>query len=429
MDTIFALATAKGKAGVAIVRLSGPEAFAVARRLCAPLPKPRTVALRELCWAGEVLDHALVLCFAAGASFTGEDVVELHLHGSAAVIGAVTSVLGGEFGLRIAGPGEFTRRALENGVLDLTQVEGLADLIDAETEAQRKQAQRVLSGEIGKRAEIWRKSLIRAAALVEATIDFVDEDVPVDVAPEVIGLIDGLAVALAAEVGRGKGAERLRAGFEVAILGRPNSGKSTLLNALAGREAAITSEYAGTTRDVIEVRMDLSGLPVSFLDTAGIRLTEDPVERMGIDLALRRAEGADMRIFLVTEVGEAPVSEPVEGDVVVFSKADRRDDWPGLAVSGKTGIGMEGLLARIVAELELRLAGDGVVTRERHMRAMRLAIEALAAARVEVLRGQERAELAAAEIRRAIAALDVLVGRLGVEDFLEEIFASFCIGK
>ena len=175
--------------------------------------------------------------------------------------------------------------------------------------------------------------------------------------------------------------------------------------------------------------MDLSGLPVSFLDTAGIRLTEDPVERMGIDLALRRAEGADMRIFLVTEVGEAPVSEPVEGDGVVFSKADRRDDWPGLAVSGKTGIGMEGLLARIVAELELRLAGDGVVTRERHMRAMRLAIEALAAARVEVLRGQERAELAAAEIRRAIAALDVLVGRLGVEDFLEEIFASFCIGK
>lgn len=429
MDTIFALATAKGKAGVAVLRLSGPESFAVAERLCGPLPALRQVSLREVTWAGEVLDQALVVRFARKASFTGEDVVELHLHGSTAVAAAVTRVLAGPCGLRLAGPGEFTRRALENGVLDLTQVEGLADLIDAETEAQRKQAQRVLAGAIRKRVDGWRRDLIRAAALIEATIDFADEDVPVDVMPEVLELLTGLDHALKAEVQRGKAAERLRSGFEVAILGRPNVGKSTLLNALAGREAAITSEYAGTTRDVIEVRMDLSGLPVTILDTAGIRLTEDPVEQIGIDRARQRAEAADMRVFLLARAGEALVLPMSEGDLVVVAKSDLGAAGDHLAVSGLTGLGLEALLARIVAELESRLTGDGVAIRERHLRAMRLAIKALEAARFEVMTGMDRAEMAAAEIRRAISALDILVGRLGAEDFLGEIFASFCIGK
>lgn len=429
MDTIFALATAKGKAGVAVVRLSGPESFAVAERLCGRLPAPRQVALRALSWAGEILDQALVVRFAQGASFTGEGVVELHLHGSAAVVAAVMRVLAGPLGLRMAGPGEFTRRALENGVLDLTQVEGLADLIDAETEAQRRQAQRVLSGAIGKRADGWRRDLIRAAALIEATIDFADEDVPVDVMPEVLELLTGLEGSLKVELERGKAAERLRSGFEVAIVGRPNVGKSTLLNALAGREAAITSEYAGTTRDVIEVRMDLSGLPVTILDTAGIRPTEDPVEQIGIDRALHRAETADMRVFLLSEAGEPLVSQMSEGDLVVVAKSDLGGAGSHLAVSGLTGSGLEGLLARIVAELGSRLSGDGVAIRERHLRAMRLAIDALEAARTEVMTGIDRAEMAAAEIRRAVSALDILVGRLGAEDFLGEIFASFCIGK
>lgn len=429
MDTIFALATARGKAGVAIVRLSGPLAFAVGRDLCGTLPLPRQAALRVLRAGGEVLDQALVLCFAQGESFTGEEVVELHLHGSVAVTGAVMRHLAGQNGLRLAEPGEFTRRALENGMLDLTQVEGLADLIEAETEAQRKQAQRVLSGAIGARAEIWRKSLIRIAALIEATIDFADEDVPVDVTPEVLELIDGLLAALRKESSAGAAAERVRQGFEVAILGEPNVGKSTLLNTLAGREAAITSEFAGTTRDVIEVRMDLDGLPVTLLDTAGIRETSDPVEKQGIARALQRAAAADLRLFLVERSNDPLPLTMISGDLVVLAKADVAPTDGSLAVSGKTGAGIDRLLREIGGELATRVADDGVVTRERHLVAMRSAIEALELARIEVRGGLELAELAAADVRRAVAALDMLVGRLGVEDFLGEIFASFCIGK
>jgi tRNA modification GTPase len=419
MDTIYALATARGKAGVAILRLSGPGAFGAGRVLCGALPAPRQAALRMVRRGREILDQALVLCFERAHSFTGEDVVELHLHGSQAVVRAVMQEISAMPGLRLAEPGEFTRRALENGMLELTQVEGLADLIEAETEAQRRQAQRVLSGAIGLRAAGWRKTLVRIAALIEATIDFADEDVPVDVAPEV----------LRRESEAGLGAERVRSGFEVAILGQPNVGKSTLLNALAGREAAITSEYAGTTRDVIEVKMDLGGLPVTLLDTAGIRETADPVERMGIDLALRRAEAADMRIFLCAEREETLALPERTGDLRVLAKADGADNRQGLAVSGKTGAGIDRLLGAIVAELGGRVSNDGVITRQRHLTAMATAIEALETAKLQVGSGFGYAEIAAADVRRAVMAMDVLVGKLGVEDFLGEIFSSFCIGK
>ncbi len=429
MDTIFALASAKGKAGVAVVRVSGSGALAAGRALCGTLPEPRHAALRAVRGASGVLDQALVLTFAQGHSFTGEEVVELHLHGSIAVVRAVVDELAAMPGLRMAEPGEFTRRALENGNLDLTQVEGLADLIEAETEAQRRQAQRVLSGAIGARAAGWRKTLVRIAALIEATIDFADEDVPVDVTPEVMSLIDRLVADLRRELVAGKSAERVRMGFEVAILGQPNVGKSTLLNVLAGREAAITSEFAGTTRDVIEVRMDLFGLPVTLLDTAGIRETSDPVERMGIDLALRRAEVADLRLFLVGRPDEPLVLPAQPGDLRVLAKSDLTDATGHLAVSGVTGAGIDRLLAEIAQELGNRLPIDGVVTRQRHLTAMQTAIEALETAQSEVRRGLGLAEIAAADVRRAVVAMDVLVGKLGVEDFLGEIFASFCIGK
>lgn len=429
MDTIFALATARGKAGVAIVRLSGPGAFKAAVSLCGSLPQRRRAALRLLRSGAAVLDQALVLSFDAGQSFTGEDVVEFHLHGSVAVIQAVLKELSNLDGLRLAEPGEFTRRALENGMLDLTQVEGLSDLIEAETEAQRRQALRVLSGAIGQRAEIWRKTLVRIAALIEATIDFADEDVPVDVSPEVSSLMATLLDALRNEVRAARSAERVRAGFEVAIIGQPNVGKSTLLNALAGREAAITSEFAGTTRDVIEVRMDVDGLPVILLDTAGLRETTDPVERKGIDLALRRAEAADLRVYLLESADEAAAITLRPGDLRVVSKADQAKNWEGLSVSGLSGHGIDALLAAISAELAARIPIDGVMTRERHIAAMRSAIEALESAQIEVTGGMRLAEVAAADVRRAIAAMDVLVGRLGVEDFLAEIFSSFCIGK
>jgi tRNA modification GTPase len=428
MDTIYALATARGRSGLAVVRVSGPAAFAAGQALCGSLPALRLAGLRRVMWLGELLDEALVLSFAEGASFTGEAVVELHCHGGPAVVGAVLRALSEQPGLRLAEPGEFTRRALENGVLDLAQVEGLADLIDAETEAQRRQAVRVLSGSVGQKVESWRRDLIRAGALLEATIDFADEDVPVDVSPEVLSLIDRLLTDLGREAAGVTAAERIRDGFEVAIVGAPNAGKSTLLNQLAGREAAITSEIAGTTRDVIEVRMEIAGLPVTFLDTAGLRDTGDPLEQAGIDRALARAEAADLRLFL-TDGREVPRLGPVGDDIVVLSKADTRPGSDGPAVSGRTGQGVPELMARIGAILQDRVGSAGALVRERHRVAVTAAIAALAESRAEVVRPDSRVELAAEHLRQAVRALDALVGRVDVDDLLGEIFASFCIGK
>ena len=427
MDTIFALATARGKAGVAVVRISGPRAWAAAEMLAGSLPVPRQAGLRRLRLAGDELDEAVVLCFAAGASFTGEEVAELHVHGAVATVAAILRALSGIEGLRLAEPGEFTRRALENGRLDLAQVEGLSDLIEAETEAQRKQALAVLSGSVGQVVEDWRARLIRAAALLEATIDFADEEVPVDVSPEVTTLIDGVIAALRDQIARVGAAERVREGFEVAIVGRPNAGKSTLLNALAGREAAITSEIAGTTRDVIEVRMDLGGLAVTLLDTAGLRETGDVVEAIGVERALARAAQADLRIFLL-DGAEVPLLLPEPGDLVVQGKADLHPG-EGLAVSGKTGAGLDRLVTEVTARLQDRAAAAGVMTRERHRVAMERAFQALESARNEVLRGSDRVELASEGLRQAARALESMVGRVDVEHLLDEIFASFCIGK
>jgi len=427
MDTIFALASARGKAGVSVIRLSGPRSWAAVRGLAGSLPAPRMAGLRVLRQQGELLDEALVLCFAEGASFTGEQAAELHLHGATATVAAALRALGDIAGLRLAEPGEFTRRALENGRLDLAQVEGLADLIDSETEAQRRQALRVLSGAVGKLAETWRGDLVRAAALIAATIDFADEDVPVDVAPEVLALVGRVAESLRDELVRCAAAERIRDGFEVAIVGQPNVGKSTLLNALAGREAAITSEVAGTTRDVIEVRMDLAGLPVTVLDTAGLRETLDPVEAIGVARALERAEAADLRVFLL-EGPETPLLLPRAGDLVVRAKADLHGG-PGPAVSGLTGAGVGALVQAITTALQGRAASAGVMTRERHRVAMQRALVALEQARCEVNAGVARVELAAEELNLAVRALDSLVGRVDVEQVLDEIFASFCIGK
>ncbi len=426
MDTIFALASARGKAGVAVIRVSGSAAFRVGEALCGDLPAERGVRLIRNA-AGQPLDQALVLRFRDGHSFTGEPVVEFQVHGSVAVIHAVLGRLGEFEGVRIAEPGEFTRRALENNRLDLAQVEGLADLIEAETEAQRAQSFRVLSGALGKKAEGWRKDLIRAAALLEATIDFADEDVPEDVAPEVLQLIDKVRASLEEErVGAGI-AERIREGFEVAIVGPPNAGKSTLLNALAGRDAAITSEIAGTTRDVIEVRMDLGGLPVTVLDTAGLREAEDKVEEIGIERAVARAEQADLRVFLTADGSRGVGLEPQPEDIVVAGKADLGAD--GFAISGKTGAGLEELVQRVQSVLERRAARAGTAIRARHALAIRRASEALARGRAEVELGADRSEIAAEELRAAIRALDSLVGRVDVEMILDEIFASFCLGK
>ena len=427
METIFALATAPGKAGVAVIRISGPEAFAVGQALAGSVPQAGMARVRRLLdGQGAHLDDALVLTFQAPHSFTGEDVVELQTHGSPATVKAVLAAISGTGLARMAEPGEFTRRALENDRMDLAQVEGLADLIDAETEAQRVQALRVLSGSLGQLVEGWRENLLRAAALLEVTIDFADEEVPVDVTPEVVALLTPVMDDLRREIAGVDVAERIRDGFEVAILGAPNAGKSTLLNVLAGREAAITSDIAGTTRDVIEVRMDLRGLPVTVLDTAGLRDAGDEIERIGIDRARARAEAADLRVFLKSSPDEHPNITLEPDDIVLLGKADLHG---AEGISGTTGEGVSALIDRITDILSTRAARQATATHARHAEAMKSALGALEAGLIEVKAGPDRTELAAENLRTAIRRLDSLIGRIDVEMVLGEIFSRFCLGK
>jgi len=425
--TIYSLATARGKAGVAIVRVSGPEALDALAQFGVSSVQPRRATLRKLRRGDDMIDEAVVLHFPAGESFTGEDVVEFQLHGSIAVVGAILRALGDVPGLRPALAGEFTRRALENGVLDLTQVEGLADLIDAETEAQRRQAQKVLSGAIGARVRAWRLDLVRAAALLEASIDFADEELPVDVLDEVAELVAGLRKAFVSEINGSRVAERVRDGFEIALIGAPNSGKSSLLNALAGRDASITSAVAGTTRDVIEVRMEIGGLPVTMLDTAGLRETTDEVESIGVARALERARAADLRIMLC-EPGAEPV--PFELGSDDFNLLTKADLHPELGeISSITGKGLDAVIARIESVLQKRMAASGVLTRDRHRFALERGLRSLDSAQDWLYHGYQHAEFAAADLRSAMLALECLIGQVGVEALLDEIFASFCIGK
>lgn len=426
MDTIFALASARGRAGVSVIRISGDQAYVAAEKLCGRLPEPRRAALRVLRFGGDILDEALVLRFEAGASFTNEDIVEFHVHGGVATVAAILRILGSMSGLRSAEPGEFSRRALESGRMDLTQIEGLADLIDAETEAQRRQAVALLSGALGKRADGWRLKLIRAMALLEATIDFSEEDVPESVSVEVQSLLRSVRAEMLSELSGAKSAERIREGFEIAIIGAPNVGKSTLLNALAGREAAITSEIAGTTRDVIEVRMEISGLAVTLLDTAGLRDTTDAIEGRGIELALGRARNADLRLFLMEGDEQLPLG-PERDDIIVTAKADLKPQGED-GVSGLTGEGLDALIFKIGQILETKTAGSSLVIRERQRRGLEAAISALDRA-LDLVVEEGVAELAAEDLRNAVAGLAGLVGRVGVEDLLDEIFSRFCIGK
>lgn len=426
-DTIFALATAQGRAGVAVVRISGAQAFDVARALCGKIPNGHEPALRTLVDQHSVaIDRALVLRFDSPASFTGEDTVEFHLHGSVAVVAAVLRTLGSGTG-RLAEPGEFTRRALENNKMDLAQVEALGDLIEAETEAQRQQAFHGMSGSLSERIEQWRANLIRGAALIEATIDFADEDVPLDVTSEVNALLLSVRLDIEDQLQGFKAAERVRNGFIVAIVGPPNAGKSTLLNALAQRNAAIVSETAGTTRDIIEVRMDLAGIPVTVLDTAGLRLGAEEVEKVGIHRAIDRASDADLRIFLAEPGTDLPVKRAA-GDIAVAPKADCRTD-DVVAVSGKTGLGMRALVDVVTQELAKRVSSAGLISHERHRVAMEKSLVMLAAAVQHVELGPEFYDIAAEEIRASVRSLEAVIGRVDVENLLDEIFSSFCLGK
>jgi tRNA modification GTPase len=427
MDTIFALATVRGRSGVAVIRISGDKAFVAAEALMHRLPPVGKPGLRRLLDEnGELIDEALVHRFAGPRSFTGEDVVELHLHGSPAVIAAIEQLLSRTGLARYAEPGEFTRRALQNEKLDLAQVEGLGDLLQAETEAQRRQAMRLLQGRLGSCAEMWRGKLLRSAALVEATIDFADEEVPVEVLPEVSHLLTEVQKSLRQEIEGSKVAERVRDGFVVAILGAPNAGKSTLLNHIAGRDVAITSDIAGTTRDILEVRLDLKGVPVTLLDTAGLRESADEIEKIGVERTKARAREADVRILLLSVADSAPPDVMQAGDIVVRGKADLCN---GPGVSGVTGKGVDELLEAVHGKLSDRMARIGTATHERHRASMEEASGAIDQALRYLEEMPEAPEIAAEQMRVAMRALDSLTGRIDVEAILGEIFSSFCIGK
>lgn len=445
--TIFALSSAPGRAGVAIVRISGPQAGLVLNVMAQPRPKPRAAGGRRILHpkTGEVLDRGIVLWFPGPNSFTGEDVAELQLHGGRAVVAAVLAALGEVPGLRAAEPGEFARRAFEAGKIDLAQAEGLADLIDAETEGQRRQALRQASGALSALYDSWRSSLIEASALVEAAIDFSDEgDVGERAFNQAQAVAETLLAAIRHHLDDGHRGEIMRDGFHVVLAGAPNVGKSSLLNALARRDAAIVSEEAGTTRDVIEVRLDLNGVPVVLSDTAGLREADGPVEREGMRRTIARARAADL-VLWVTDAHEPQAPPPDElreladRTLLVLNKIDLLEPKPTtaaevllpddmLALSVKTGSGMGALVARLglIASERAGTGEEPAITQVRH----RQLIAACAGHLETFLRESPlQVEVRAEDLRASVAALGRITGRVDVEDVLDQVFGRFCIGK
>lgn len=449
-DTIFALSSGRPPAAIAVVRISGPRAGDALKALSGKIPAPRQAGLARVRdpQSGEIIDEALALWFPGPNSETGEDIAELQLHGGRAVIAAVLAALGRIEGLRPAEAGEFTRRAFEKGKLDLTAVEGLADLIGAETEAQRRQGYAQLKGLLGQRAETWRARLVQALALVEARIDFSDEgDVPEDLMGPALALVRGLRDEIGEALAGAARGERLREGLVVAIAGPPNAGKSTLLNRIARREAAIVSPTPGTTRDVIEVHLDLDGYPVTLLDTAGIRDSGDPVEQEGIRRARERTSNADLVLWLESAEHHHAQSRATELSAqfpgwTVRTKVDllsveRRNELINEAkiktsdiihLSASTGLGMPEFLARLT-EFARSYFGieSALLTRERHRNLLILAKTSLDRVLDEC--SQTGEEIVAEELRGAAQSLGRLTGRVDVEDILDVIFRDFCIGK
>jgi tRNA modification GTPase len=451
-DTIFALSSGRPPAAIAVIRISGPNARLGLLTTMGRLPDPRRATFARLRDPAdqEMIDEALALWFPGPGSETGEDMVELQVHGGRAIVARVFAVLSRLEGFRMAEAGEFSRRAFEHGRLDLTAVEGLGDLIYADTEAQRRQAFRQFKGLLGNRAETWRGRLIEALALVEAGIDFSDEgDVPSDLAARALEIVRPLLAEIRQAAAAGQG-ERLREGFAVAIAGPPNVGKSTLLNRLARREAAIVSPHAGTTRDVIEVQLDLAGFPVILRDTAGLRDATDPVEQEGVRRARDAVTDADL-VLWVLDAGEIAAGRSTadqlteaHGHWIILNKTDLLapsaaqvlasqvgDRLPGhtwLTISATSGAGIDDLVRNLARNAERFFTAEpALVTRERHRVALQETAQALDGALRLGPQGGE--ELIAEQIRLATRALERLTGRIGVEDILDVIFRDFCIGK
>lgn len=437
-DTICALASGPPPSAIAIIRISGPAVTGIGEALMSSgLPAPRRATLTYIYdSAGEQIDQGIALFAAGPHSYTGEDTLELYLHGGPAVIDHALRALTSVSGVRLAEPGEFTRRAFENGKLDLTEAEGVADIIEAETASQKAQALRQLGGGLTEIYDAWREALTGALALVEVMIDFPDEgDVPEDTLRPILARLDQVIAEIETGLGdRGVG-ERIRDGFRVAIVGPPNAGKSSILNRLARREAAIVTDIAGTTRDVVEVRVVLGGQVVWIADTAGLRETEDVVEAEGVRRARRAAAEADLRIHVIDGADPSPPPGPVESqDIVVFNKADTRPAIlapdGALPVSAASGEGIEKLESWIAGFVSGRAASveAPVITRARHREKLVAGLSSLKAARAALL-DDIGAELAAEDIRMALRQLSSVIGRIDVEDVLGAVFSQFCIGK
>ena len=441
-DTIFALASGQGRSGISVIRISGPQVRTVLDSIAGGVPRePRRMTVRKLVdpATGENLDQALAVWMPGPASFTGEDQAELHIHGGVAVRAAVLSALLKVEGCRLAAPGEFTRRAFLNGKMDLSAVEGLADLIEADTQAQRRQALRQLEGRLGRRVEEWRERILGVMALLEASLDFSDEgDVGDRLEQQALPLLDALRAEIAACLDDGRRGERLRDGFTVVLAGPPNAGKSTLLNALAQRDVAIVSPVPGTTRDAIEIRLELNGLPVMLVDTAGLREAGDPVEREGVARTRGRMKSADLVLWLTptTEGCDAEIElpgqeAPLPASLQVATKSDLGSPRGGTAdvqVSALTGEGLTNLLDQIASEAQRALGeGDATLTRERHRRALEDTVASLERAVQKLVSGE--IELAAEDVRLALRAVGAITGRVDLNEVLDHLFSSFCIGK
>jgi len=422
-DTIFALSSGAPPAAIAVVRISGPQAEAALEALAGTLPEPRLARLATLRCRGEVLDNALIIRFPAPHSATGEDVAELHLHGGRSVVAAALAALEAMPGLRPAEPGEFTRRAFEQGRIDLAEAEGLADLLAAETGSQRRAALALAGGALSRQVEAWQARLLSASAQLEAALDFSDEAGVGEGLPAAAPtMIDALVEEVQAWLGRPP-VERLREGIRVVIAGPPNSGKSSLLNALAGRDAAITSAIAGTTRDLVEAPTAIGGAPFLLIDTAGLRDSGDAIESLGIERARASLAAADLVLWL----GDPQACPCPERAILVHAKADIAPAVPGadIAVSSLTGRGMGELLERLIGRARPLLPGEGeVAINARHRAALAQCAEGLGEAS-----GAHDPLIAAEGLRQARAALDRVTGRSGVEDMLDALFGRFCIGK
>ncbi|MBP7252126.1 MAG: tRNA uridine-5-carboxymethylaminomethyl(34) synthesis GTPase MnmE [Alphaproteobacteria bacterium] len=452
VPTIFALASAPGRAGVAVIRLSGPQCAKILQSLTRrALPTPRQAVLRALYRPddGVVLDQAIILWLPAPHSFTGEDMLELHGHGGRAVLQRVTAALAAFPQTRLAEPGEFSRRGFENGKFDLTTAEAIADLVQAETEAQADQALRQMGGALSELYDTWAKQLTACLAHLEASIDFSDEELPTDLAQLQFTALQDLAEAISAHLADGRRGERLRDGYQIAILGAPNAGKSSLLNWLAQRDAAIVSAIAGTTRDIVEVQFDLGGYPVVLADTAGLREATDLIEQEGIRRAKARAQQADLKL-LVFDAAALPELDPFtldqanDSSLIIINKTDLltkpADDcaWEKtlggphkpIFVSLRTGDGMAAFLTALQDHVAgaLQDRGQPSLTRVRHRTALEECLSSLRQAVCGLTEQQEMA-LVAEDVRQSMRALGRITGRVDVEDLLDVIFRDFCIGK